>query len=267
MASKEPRQPSSSFLRALRILERIAQTDRPAAADLIRDLALPKPTVHRMIAALERAGLVQRDPVAKRLVVGTRLQALALDVVVRSTQYGPRHQILSRLTADTGETSSFTMLERAEVLVVDRVESASPLRLNLFPGSRVPLHCSASGKMILAMMTEEARERLLNRMKPLRVHTRNTVTHPKELAAMLARIRAEEVSTDNEEFIAGLVAIAVPVTHLASKQVVGALSLNAPAARMTVERARRHLPVLRRAALALSESFLAEPRARVHTAR
>lgn len=245
------------------MLERIAQTERPTAADLIRDLALPKPTVHRMIATLERAGLVQRDPVAKHLIVGTRLQALALDVVVRSTQYGPRHQILARLAADTGETASFTMLDRADVLVVDRVESASPLRLNLFPGSRVPLHCSASGKLMLAMLPEETRERLLERLKPLRVHTRSTVTQPKELAAMLARIRAEAVSTDNEEFIAGLVAIAIPVWHPTAKQVVGALSLNAPAARMSVERARRHLPVLRRAANALSESFTAELQVRV----
>jgi DNA-binding IclR family transcriptional regulator len=248
----------------VRILERIAKGESPiATGDLIRELALPKPTVHRIIVMLESAGLVQRDPVAKRLIVGARLQALALDVVVRSTQYGPRHHILARLARDTGETSTFTIFERGDMLVVDRVESAWPLRVNLFPGSHVPMYCTASGKLMLAMMTSEARERLLRSMRPLRSLAPNTVTRPKELAAMLPRIRAEAVSTDNEEFMAGLVAIAVPVMHPAGKQMIGALSLNAPAARMSVQRARRHLPVLRRAALALSENLRGEPKPRV----
>ena len=84
---------------------------------------------------------------------------------------------------------------------------------------------------------------------------------------MLARIRAQGFSTDNEEFMAGLVAVAVPVEHPSGNQVIGALSLNAPAARMTVERARRHLPVLKRAAHALSESFRSKPNARAVTAK
>lgn len=224
---------------------------------------MPKPTVHRIIVMLESAGLVQREPAAKRLIVGSRLQALALDVVVSSTQHGPRHHILARLTKDTGETSTFTVFERGDMLVVDRVESAWPLRVNLFPGSRVPMHCSASGKLMLAMMASEARERLLRSMQPLRSFGPNTVTQAKELAAMLARIRTEAVSTDNEEFMAGLVAIAVPVLHPTGKQMVGAVSLNAPAARMSVQRARRHLPVLKRAAVALTESLRGEPKPRV----
>ncbi len=255
---------SSSFMRAVLILERIAKAGgRVAAVDLIRELDLPKPTVHRIILMLERVNLVQRDPVAKGLVVGPRLRALALSALASSTQDGPRYHILARLAKSTGETSTFTMFERGEMLVVDRVESQWPLRVNLFPGSRVPIHCSASGKLMLAMMASEAQERLIRSVQPLRALTPNTVTQPQEFAAMLARIRAEEVSTDDQEFMTGLVAIAVPVLNPVTKRMIGALSLNAPAARMSVHRARRHLPALRQAAAALSQNLWGGPNVRV----
>lgn len=259
-----PRRPiSSTFVRALQVLEAIAHAERPlAVADLVRELRLPKATAHRLVATLERCGLVHRDPLAKRLIVGARLAALALDVVLQSTQHGPRHQILMRLTAETLETSTFTMLERGELLLVDRVESAWPLRVNLFPGSRVPLHCTASGKLMLAMMPDAKRERLLRAMLPLRGYTANTITDPKKIAKALQRIRSEQVSTDREEFMTGMVAIAVPVLHPSGGKSIGTVSLNAPAARLTINLARRHLPALRRAAHALSAAFQREPKLR-----
>ena len=244
------------FLRAITVLEAVARAERPiGAAELVHELKLPKPTAHRIVASLERSGLVQRDPVAKRLVAGARLCALALDVLVRSTQNGPRHHILTRLAAETGETASFTVLERDELLVVDRVESAWPLRVNLFPGSRVPLHCTASGKLMLALLPERLRERMVRRMLPLRSFTPGTITEPKALAATLARIRSAQVSMDREEFMAGMVAIAVPVAHPRDGRSIGTVSLNAPAARLKLDRARRYLPALRRAAGALSQSL------------
>lgn len=265
MPPRQPvKRPSSPFARALRVLEAIARAEHPiAVAELMHGSELPKPTAHRIVAALERSGLVQRDPVAKRLIVGARLGALALDVMLRSTRYGPRHQILARITADTGETSTFTMLERSELLLVDRVESAWPLRVNLFPGSRVPLHCSASGKLMLALLSVRIRERLLRGMLPLHAYTANTITDPKELAKALERIRSDQVSTDQEEFMAGMVAIAVPVAHPSGGQAIGTVSLNAPAARLTIDRARSHLPALRRAARAMSETFVVEPKVRL----
>ncbi len=74
----------SSFLRPLQILEAIARSERPIAAiELVRELGVPKATVHRMIAALETAGLARRNPVARQLVIGTRLTALALEPVAK----------------------------------------------------------------------------------------------------------------------------------------------------------------------------------------
>jgi DNA-binding IclR family transcriptional regulator len=264
LSKRESAASGSSFLRPLRMLEAIARSERPiAASELMHELGLPKPTVHRMIAALEKAGLAQRDPVAKRLVVGARLTALALDAIARSAQEAPRHQVLLRLTEESGETSTFTVFDQGEILLVDRVESSWPLRVNLYPGSRVPLHCTASGKLMLALQEEDTRERLLRAVLPLKAYTNNTIVQSGELTKALGRIRAAGYSTDDEEFMVGLVAIAVPVTHPASGQAIGTVSLNAPAARLRLARSQRHLAMLRRAAEAMSASFRPRPTARM----
>jgi DNA-binding IclR family transcriptional regulator len=62
-----------------------------------------------------------------------------------------RHAILARVVEGIGETCNFTMLDGGEVIYLDRVEAAWPLRMNLSSGSRVPLHCTASGKLLLAL--------------------------------------------------------------------------------------------------------------------
>ncbi len=256
MRKRESAISSSCFLRPLRILEAIARSERPiAASELIHELDLPKPTVHRMIAALEKAGLVRRDPVAKHLVIGMRLTALALNAITRSAQEGPRHRVLSRLTEESGETSTFTVFDRGGILLVDRVESSWPLRVNLYPGSRVPLHCTASGKLMLALLEEKTRERLLRAMVPLKAYTKNTIVRSGDLDKALGRIRIAGHSTDDEEFMLGPVAIAVPVTHPTNGQAIGTVSLNAPAARLTLARSQRYLKMLRRAADAMSASF------------
>ena len=84
-------------------------------------------------------------------------------------------------------------------------------------------------------------------------YTPNTITDPKRLAGELARIRANRYSTDNEEFHAGLVCVAVPV--VGKKRACAALAVHAPASRMPLERALSYLPVLRKAAGAMAASL------------
>jgi DNA-binding IclR family transcriptional regulator len=138
------------------------------------------------------------------------------------------------------------------VVYVDRVETAWPLRMTLTSGSHVPLHCTASGKLLLALLPKASRERLTPQLA-LNRYTESTITDPKRLAAELARIRANRYATDNEEFHAGLVCVAVPVTG--KKRACAALAVHAPVSRMPLERALSYLPVLRRAAAAMSSTL------------
>ncbi len=103
MARKVDR--TSPLLRAFALLERVAAADAPLSlADAAAEVALPKPTVHRMVAALENAGLLMREPGGRRVGAGPRLTRLALDVLRQGAAAGPRRAIMQALAAAIGET-------------------------------------------------------------------------------------------------------------------------------------------------------------------
>jgi DNA-binding IclR family transcriptional regulator len=252
MAIRRKRQAGSAAQRALEILEAVAQAKRPVAGnEIMASVKLPKPTVYRTCTLLESMGMVQREADSKKLTVGPRLCALALEVMLSSPNRGPIRAILQSLASTTGETCTFTILDGNEIVVVDRVESAEPLRIQLHAGSRIPLHCSASGKLFLSLIPRALSRRLIE-SAPLKRMTPNTTVDPGLLHEELRRIRKERLSRDNQEFSAGLIAIAVPVTGKGGR-ICGTVSVNAPATRMTLAAAEIHVPALRRAARAIAE--------------
>src|SRR6478736_5015401 len=110
------------------------------------------------------------------------------------------------------------------------------------PGSRVPLHCTSMGKLFLSQLPEKKRP-LLVRSIPLYRYTENTITEAVKLEAELEAIRKTEISIDNQEFLAGVVCVAVPVRS-AGGQRVAALAISAPLARMSLEQGLQHVPLL-----------------------
>jgi DNA-binding IclR family transcriptional regulator len=241
-------------LRAFALLEVIARAERPLwLAQIAEGARLPKPTVHRIMGLLSAHGLVAREPDGRRYAVGPRLAAFGAEVLLNANQRASRHAILQSLVEDIGETCNFTMLDGANVLYIDRVETPAPLRLNLQTGSRVPLHCTASGKLLLAMLPKPRRDHLLAGM-PLPRYTDKTLTERKKLERELARIRSQRYSTDDEEFHAGVVCVAVPVRNAAGRT-YAALAVHAPASRMPLTRALGHLPVLQRAARDMAKTI------------
>ena len=252
MTTKIDRDPP--LLRALALLEHVAHAQRPVSLqEMTEASSLPKPTVYRMLSVLEQAGLVAREPDDRRVVAGPRLARLALDVLMNASVRAPRHAILQRLAAEVGETVNMTMLEKSEVVYLDRVESAWPLRMALQPGSRVPLHCTASGKLLLALLPTVRRRRVVAALELVR-HTDNTIVDRRRLEAGLAAIRRAGLATDNEEYLAGVVCVAVPVIAQGGR-VAACVAVHAPVARMPLARALSLAPALRRAAGALGASF------------
>jgi DNA-binding IclR family transcriptional regulator len=143
------------------------------------------------------------------------------------------------------------------VVYLDRVEAAWPLRMTLSPGSHVPLHCTASGKLLLALLPKAARTRLIAHLALTR-YTDTTITDGERLAAELAQIRADGFATDNEEYHAGLVCVAVPVVD-AKRRACAAIAVQALASRMPLQRALAHLPDLRAAAEAMTVTVSGDP--------
>lgn len=233
--------------RSLRLLGLLAAEGRAMSlADLAQQLGLPKATVHRLTAQLLAGGYLARDADEKRFSVGPSLRRLALDALNHGVERGLRHAVLDDLVREVGETCNFTTLDGAEVLYLDRVEAQWPLRLTLDVGSHVPLHCTASGKLFLALMPAARREQVIDTLS-LRRMTPNTLVDADALRAECAAIAAAGHSTDREEYIVGLIAAAVPVRD-AQGTVRAALAVHAPSARLSLEQAMQRLPALQAAA-------------------
>jgi DNA-binding IclR family transcriptional regulator len=249
---------TGSTAKALGILERVAENQgRPAAiSEISVALGLSKPTGHRIATALEEMGFLKREVSSRRLIEGDRLVRLAFNVLAAAAVKAPRHGILEKLAETTGETCNLGVVLGNQVAYIDRVESRWPLGLRFEPGSRVPMHCTAIGKLFLSLMSPKQRDRALA-SAPLARYTDNTITDPAALRRELDRIRKEKVSTDNQEFMSGVVCIAVPILRPDGRLCAG-LALSAPQARLTLDQARGYLPLLQDASKRLSQSFLGE---------
>jgi IclR family acetate operon transcriptional repressor len=238
---------TSSAERSLRLLSLLAQEGRALSlAELSVRLGLPKVTTHRLCAQLLDGGFLARDVDERSFAVGPALRKLAFDTLNHGVVRGLRHEVLAALVTQVGETCNFTTLDGTRVLYIDRVEALWPLRLTLDVGSHVPLHCTASGKLFLAEMPKAEREALIAQL-PLTRMTRQTITSAKALKTECEAIAAQGWSSDREEFIAGLIAVAVPVRD-ATGPARAAIALHAPSARLSLAEAQRQLPALRAAA-------------------
>jgi DNA-binding IclR family transcriptional regulator len=238
-------------VKAVAILEAIANARRPLGVSEIGVLlGLPKPTAHRIVRMLESEGLLQREPGSRRFVAGARLVRLGLGIVGAAMLGAPRHAILESLSQKIGETCNFGVMNGSHVVYLDRVESEWPFGLRFESGSRVPLHCTSMGKLFLSRLPAQKRALLLRSISLYR-YTENTITDLGRLEEELEKIRASEVSIDNQEFLAGVVCVAVPVRD-PSRQPVAALAISAPLARMSIEEGLQHVPLLQAAAEQLS---------------
>jgi IclR family transcriptional regulator, acetate operon repressor len=239
-------------LRLIALLEVIAARDqRHSLQSLVEETNLPKPTVHRMLQQLEAAGLLLRESDGRHYGTGTRLRRLAENLLLNDSHYGARHAVLRRLVEEVGESCNITSLSGSEVVYLDRVETAAPLRFYLRAGSRVPVHCSASGKVMLAHMTTAQRRRLLAN-EPFEKFTAKTKTDFASLEAEIQMVKKQGYALDDEEFLPGLVCLAVlvPRPDAASNLCI---AVQAPVMRVSLEKALQWLPNLQRAAAALSQ--------------
>ncbi len=238
----------SSAERSLRLLALLAHEGRALSlADLAAQLGLPKGTAHRICTQLLATGFLARDLDERSFVVGPALRQLAFDTLNHGSVRGLRHEVLAALVQEVGETCNLTTLDGARVLYLDRVEAQWPLRLTLDVGSHVPLHCTASGKLFLAQMPKKARDAMIDGL-PLPRMTASTLTDTAALRAECDAIAQDGFSRDREEFMAGLVAVAVPVRDAAGA-VRAALAVHAPTARMSMADAERRIDALKAAAL------------------
>lgn len=249
----------SPVMKALRLLTHVAGHREPVAlAEMARALQLPKPTTFRLAAVLEGAGFLHKDPLTKRYLVGTHFEDVAFSAMRNGAGHGARRLMLDELAERIGARINVAVLKSGKLLLVEWVESSAPLRIDLTPETHIPVHCSASGKLMAAFGSAKLQESFL-RAAPYKGLTRKTIVSGKAMARELAEIRRRGFAEDNEEFLAGVNCLAVPVRNAAG-DVVATVAAMAPVMLLPLPKLRRHVPELLECATRISEELAASPR-------
>ena len=242
-------------LRLLLILEEVAKAGVPSTpTEINRAIHLPKQTLHRLFASLEAQGFLQREHDGRSFSPGQRMRAIAINTISSPGSRAARLAVMSRLADDIGETCNLAIADRNMMIYVDRIETEWPLRIQLPIGSSVPLHCTASGKLYLSTLPKTQLDRVLNNIK-LEKRTTRTLTDKATLSVEIDRIRADGYAEDDEEFIEGMIALAVPINDR-NERFVSALTFHAPTPRMPFSVAHEHLGRLREAAAELQQLLI-----------
>ena len=218
-----------SVSRAIRALELIAEAGALGVTELGRALDVHKATASRLIATLAERGLLERDPVTEKYRLGFGLIRLAGAAMAGLDLVRTAHPILEDLAERTRETVNVGVLSGDAVVYVDQVAGTRSIVSVNWVGQRTPLHCTSNGKVLLAFMREDARDRLL--AEPLPRLTPRTITDPERLRAQLTEIRARGYAQTMDELEEGLNAVAAPIRGM-NGDLLAALSVSGPAFRM-----------------------------------
>lgn len=246
-------------LRLLLILEEIARVGVPVTpTDVNAQLGLPKPTIHRLFATLEAEGFLQREIDGRSYSAGLRFRRMATNVLSSLRVRTARLAVLGGLSEDIGETCNIAVPDRETMIYLDRVETKWPLRIQLPIGTRVPFYCTASGKMYLSTLNNAHLGRYLGAAR-LEARTARTIIDRTQLRDEIERNRERGYSQDDEEYMDGMIALAVPI-HDDQGRLFSTLSFHAPTQRLTLDRAYSHLPKLHHAARELARLVLEDTR-------
>ncbi len=239
-------------LRLLLVLEELSNAGVPLTpTEVNQKLGLPKPTIHRLFATLESEGFLQREIDGRSYTPGRRLRNLSMGVLSSLRVRTARLSVLNALAEHIGETCNISVPDRDSMIYIDRVETKWPLRIQLPIGTSVPFYCTASGKMYLSMLKKAHLERYLASVN-LQPRTDKTITDPALLLAEVQKTRDRGYSEDNEEFMEGMIAIAVPIMDVHGR-LVSTLSFHAPTQRLSLQDAGAHLERLRAGAKDLAQ--------------
>ena len=251
--SARPARPESPGVSAvLDVLDVLDRQGPATLAQLARETGTAKSTLHRVCALMSERGWVARDPRSGYLELGPRVAWLA-----RATPLSPLtagfHGVAQRLVGRHNETTCLTVLDGRDSLFIAKEETTHAVRLVTSVGSRLPAFAAASGRVLLADLSEEEVVALYEDCE-LETPTGRRLDGLDELLEILRGVRRRGYAENIDETAVGLHCLAAPVGP--PGRVVAAITLCVPSGRMTPARKREMLPDLMRAARDIVPSAL-----------
>lgn len=233
--SRKSKQRTDSGSNGIRVIARAADIlnalskheDGLTLGEIALQVGLPRSTVQRIVKALDDANFLIAASPTSGVRLGPALLALAASVKQFSTAELAR-PLVTQLSKDTGETVDVAVLGSDKAVVVDQIHGTHPLLAVSAVGSSIPLHCSASGKILLAALPPERLASFKNRLT-LPALTQHSITTWAALNKELESVRRSGVAFDREEYRIGICAVAVALRGPGDE--VAAISLPVPSDR------------------------------------
>ncbi len=240
--------------RGLYLLEMFSEAQSLSITEISRKTDINKATVFRTVNTLRSLGYLRQDPHTLRYSMSTKVLQLAARMINGMNIRHTALPFMRKLVELTGETANLFVLDGSSAVCVEQVPGTQTMRLLTEVGSRTPLHCGASPKLLLAMLPKETAKRMIDEAianHSLPKYTLDTPTEPDQLLAIIARIREQGYCVSRGEVDLGAVGIACPVYDLYGK-VIASLSLSGPAIRITEARELEYVQAVQSIAKELS---------------
>ena len=248
MATRPAHYPGAQAVaRAIAVLKAFSDAQpHMTLADITHATRLNRATAYRLLAALEKEGLVMRDRQSEAYRLGPEAITLGARALRANDLRSVSRPELEALAQAAGETATLEVLADGEVLILDEVHGHHLVGSAPSIGTRWPAHATSTGKVLLANVPEAALPRSLPQL------TEKTITRPGTLRRELARIREQGYATNVAELEAGYNAVSAPVRDHEG-QVVAAISVGGPDARLAPDRLEEIAEMVQDAAGCISQ--------------
>jgi IclR family transcriptional regulator, KDG regulon repressor len=225
----------TTAVKCLRALEWLCRHSGPAGVtEMALALDVSKSNAHRILRTLTTLGFAE-CPLPGSYEASLKTWEIGSAVLARADVKTVSHPVMLKLGASTGEAVHLSVLDGAEVVYIDKVESNQPVRAYSSIGGRAPAHAVATGKALLAFHPGDLKALLPRR---LTVFTRHTVANQSDLAAAIDEIRRRGFAVNRGEWREDVCGIAAPIRNDRG-DAIAALGLSGPRSRLTADRINR----------------------------
>ena len=212
-------------------------------SEIAESLGLKTSTAHRIVTALERHGLIERERSTKRYRLGLALFALGATAADGTGLRRLCRPALLRLAGETGDTVFLMARSGLNVVCVDRQEGSYVLdSLTGHIGGQIPMGVGPASEAILAFLPEDEVEAIIEANTPL--YSRYHGLSADKIRGRLPQIRAQRYAFDHGELVAGISALAIPILP-PKRDAVASIAINMTSARLGSERFNDLLQLLR----------------------
>jgi IclR family transcriptional regulator, KDG regulon repressor len=235
MVKTTPNYPIKVLTKTFAVLDVLLEQRSPMSmSEISEKLNYYPSTVHRILDTLKYGGYVEQNPNNQKYQLGLKLLELGMAKINQIDLVKEAKPYLRELAKKCDETVHLAVLEDTNVLYLAKEESSQTIRMISYVGKRAPLHCTGLGKVLLANLPLQDRDRIIDRIELSRL-TKNTITDKEKLREELDVIKEKGFALDEEENENDVRCIAGPIRDYKGR-VVAAVSVSSPNYRLNKEK-------------------------------